>query len=213
MLNALRKEENFADEAEDEIEDDMEDHEGERRAVIYDFQKHKALQEAREREKLEKEKRESFLKKMEKVTLAKDEQAARDLSKKAIGKGGIVGFISALSQIRPLSDGMYFAAFLAAILKDFLDFLQVTGVLYLLVIVLTLLASIFIAFMIFLGSSSNGINLKGRKTIRKWLILLAGTTTEIIMGLNFLPIETLTVGAIYFLILLERKSAASSSPE
>jgi hypothetical protein len=114
-------------------------------------------------------------------------------------------------QINPLADWMYGLAFMAAILKDLLDISQATGILYILVLVTTLCCSIFIAMMMILGSfTHSGTGRVQRKIIRSWLVLLSGTTAELLFGVNFLPIETLTVLIIYVLMLMERKQAQLS---
>ena len=117
-----------------------------------------------------------------------------------------VGFISLLMQANLASDWMYGLALMVAVLKDILDFFEFTGVLYFFVIVITLLASIFIALMMILGNAVNKTGgRKSQKMIKSWLILLSGTTIELIFGLDILPIETLTVLIIYALLLSHRK--------
>jgi hypothetical protein len=120
------------------------------------------------------------------------------------------GIISLLGEFSPFSDWMYGLALMAAILKDLLDFVEVTGILYAAIIVITLCCSIFIAMMMLLGGFNN--NTGGRaqqKIIRSWLILLGGTTVEMLFGINFLPVETLTVMIIYALMLSARKQTKS----
>ena len=119
------------------------------------------------------------------------------------------GMTSLLFQIKPLSDWMYGLALIAAIFKDILDITEATGIMYAVVIVATLLCSIFIAMMMILGGFSNGAE-GGRvqqKMIRSWLILLGGTVAEMLFGINFLPIETFTVAIVYVLLLSARKQS------
>lgn len=117
------------------------------------------------------------------------------------------GAFSVLSQISFFSDWMYGLALFAAILKDLLDMIEATGIGYFIVIVFTLLCSIFIALMMILGSFTNGTGRFQQKIIRSWLILIAGTTAELLFGVNVLPIETLTVMLVYLLMLSDRKAA------
>jgi len=115
------------------------------------------------------------------------------------------GILSLLGEFKLFSDWMYGLALFAAVFKDILDLIEATGVLYIVVIVATFCVSIFIAMMMILGSVSSGHGRKQHKIIRSWLILLGGTTAEIIFGVNFLRIETLTVLIIYALLLSDRK--------
>jgi hypothetical protein len=128
-------------------------------------------------------------------------------AKQVLKGGGVSTAVSLFAQMKPLNDWMYFLAIMMAMLKDILDILTLSGVLYILVIVITFLTSIFIALMMILGEFSTGIGRQKQKMIRKWLVLLFGTTSEMIIGLNFLPITTLTVAIVYALVLLERKNA------
>ena len=121
------------------------------------------------------------------------------------------GMLSLLGEFKLFADWMYGLALFAAIFKDLLDLIEATGVLYVVVIVATFCVSIFIAMMMILGSSSNGGHgRKQQKMIRSYLILLGGTTVEIVFGLNFLPVETLTVLIIYALLLSDRKQNKQS---
>lgn len=116
------------------------------------------------------------------------------------------GMFSVMRQGNIFKDWPYALALIAAILKDIFDLMEVTGIGYALVIVFTFLCSIFIAMMMLLGGGSGTQH--QQKIIRSWLILLSGTTTELIFGIDLLPIETLTVCIIYFLMLVDRKEAA-----
>lgn len=116
-------------------------------------------------------------------------------------------FLSLVLQMKLFSDWMYGLALFAAAFKDLLDLIEATGFGYILVIVATFCISAFIAMMMLLGSYSNGAGRKQQKIIRSWLILLGGTTVELIFGLNFLPVETLTVLIVYALLLSSRQQA------
>lgn len=126
--------------------------------------------------------------------------SAKDLAKKATPWG----MISLMRGGNLLSDWMYGLAMMAAMLKDMLDIAGATGILYIMVVVATFLCSIFIAMMMLLGSFSNGAGRAQQKMIRSWLVLLGGTTVEMLFGINFLPIETLTVLIVYVMMLSSR---------
>lgn len=107
-----------------------------------------------------------------------------------------------LSEINLLGDLPFVAAFGAAILKDILDSIfnvVLIGALF------SLLCSIFIFFMILLAGAG-----KKRKTakgfVKKRSMLVFGGIVDAIPGIGFLPIETLTVGIIYALTLVERRN-------
>ena len=72
--------------------------------------------------------------------------------------------------------------------------------------------------MLICGTSAGSVrkNKKHGKNIalkagQKWGTLAAGTMFELIFGLNFLPIETITAFLIYIFILKERKEAYEAS--
>jgi hypothetical protein len=110
----------------------------------------------------------------------------------------------ALAKKIDFSKDMFFVpAFIAAVFKDILDFAFI-GSLPAIGTVITLCISIFIWFMMLLaGASGKGKVVKGM--IKRSMVLIGGTMAEFLFGLNFLPIETITVGIIYFMILSERK--------
>jgi hypothetical protein len=130
-------------------------------------------------------------------------KTAKDLAKNATPWG----IFSLLSGANPFSDWMYGLALFAAILKDLLDLLDLTGIGYLIVFIATICCSAFIAMMMLLGSITNGTGRAQQKMIRSWLILLGGTTVELIFGIDILPIETITVLIVYFMLLSARKTA------
>ncbi len=171
--------------------------------MAFDQEKKQAISEAREKER-EKKAREAIRKNntgRNKGKVKADIQKAKNINP--------VGALSVLSQFNIFMDWVYAAALVAAILKDILDFSEATGVGYIFVIITTFMCSIFIAMMMLLGDSMGGTKERNStKSIRNWLILLAGTTTEFIFGLDMLPIETLTVIIIYFFVLAARKEMA-----
>jgi len=112
-----------------------------------------------------------------------------------------------------LTDWPYFFAGMFALLKDLLDLVGL-GSLPVIGTVITVLVSGGIAFFIFLTGASErnqktAKKLAGRwkkKMLQKIVILVAGTIIEgFLFGLNFLPIETLTVIFIYSLTIRERR--------
>ncbi|HRY82519.1 MAG TPA: hypothetical protein P5232_02370 [Candidatus Moranbacteria bacterium] len=121
--------------------------------------------------------------------------------------------LSLATQIRP-SDLVYLIALVAAILKDFLiDPIEATGIGYAFVFIITLLVSILIWFMMTLANFSDSGQKVNHKVIKSWLVLLGGTTAEMLFGVNILPIETLTVFIIYFMALSARKEAKEKAKE
>lgn len=118
------------------------------------------------------------------------------------------GFFSLLSEINILTDWTYFAALIAALFKDILDFIGV-GSLPAIGTVVTFCASIFIMFMLILG---NTMHKEHDRTIfqsyilKRWGVLLVVTIIELFFGANFLPIETIGVLLIWSFALAERKS-------
>jgi high-affinity Fe2+/Pb2+ permease len=117
------------------------------------------------------------------------------------------GFFSLLREGNPFMDWMYGIAIFFAILKDILDFLNLTGIGYIIVFVATICCSIIIAMAMLLGSFANGAGRAQQKMIRSWLTLLIGTTVELIPGVDFIPLETFTVLVVYFMLLADRKVA------
>jgi hypothetical protein len=139
-------------------------------------------------------------------------QAPMDSAKKLASIATPLGLFSLFFQMSLFKDWMYGLALVFAILKDILNFIEATGVGYVLVIIATFLCSIFIAMMMLLGKMVNGsVSQKQGKVILSWLILLFATVIELIPGINFIPEETFAVIIIYILMLSDRKSA--SQPE
>lgn len=103
------------------------------------------------------------------------------------------------------NDWPFVAALLAGILKDLLDFIGI-GSLPAIGTVVSICISIFIGFMMLLaGSSGKRKMVKG--AMKRFMVLIGGTVAELLFGLNFLPIETIMVIAIYIMVLVERKQA------
>ena len=146
-------------------------------------------------------------KKSEQKKAAQGVASAKKLAKLATP----VGLFSLLFQMSLFKDWMYGIALFFAILKDILNFIEVTGVGYIFVIVATLCCSIFIGMMMLLGKMVNGsVSQKQGKIILSWLILLGATIVELIPGLNFIPEETFAVIFIYILMLSDRKEAKTA---
>lgn len=100
------------------------------------------------------------------------------------------------------SDWMYLLALMAAIFKDLIDLIEFAIITYIIIIVITICISIFIAMMMMLG---------GKTRMICWIILLIGTTAEMIFGVNILPIETMMVMTIYILTQSERSRAQKTA--
>lgn len=171
----------------------------------YDQQKAKELKEAQSQAKKDKAQ-----KTLKKYNSRKNKNLSKDTIKSAknlIKSATPWGIFSLMSQGSIFSDWMYGLALFAAVFKDLFDLIEVTGIGYIIVIITTFCCSIFIAFMMILGSFSNGFGRMQQKVIRSWLVLLGGTTAELLFGVNFLPIETLTVLIIYAMLLSDRKQS------
>jgi len=179
--------------------------------MVVDLEKYRELKEARERDKRKKA-RET----LKKYNTGKNKGQAKQAIKDAenLAKSATPwGMLSLFFQMKPFSDWMYGLALFAAVLKDLVDLIEATGIGYIVVVIATLCCSIFIAMMMLLGNFSNGAGRRQQKIIRSWLILLGGTTIELLFGINFLPVETLTVLIVYALLLAARKQAQTQQKE
>lgn len=135
-------------------------------------------------------------------------KAPADAAKKLAEIATPMGLFALFFQMNLFTDWMYGLALFFAILKDILNFIEISGVGYALVVVATFLCTIFISMMMLLGRMTNGsASQKQGKVILSWLILLFATAVELIPGVNFIPEETLAVIIIYILMLSDRKSA------
>jgi hypothetical protein len=120
------------------------------------------------------------------------------------------GFFSLILHANIITDWMYGAALFAAMLKDLLDFVGI-GSLPAIGTAITFCVSIFIGMMMLLGGFMN--NAGGRRqrrqqqAIKSLLVLIGGTSIELLFGLNFMPVESITVLIVYSLMLVERKRA------
>ena len=115
-----------------------------------------------------------------------------------------MGAVGLLKQMNLLTDMPYVAAMGAAMLKDLLDFVLAPTVI--LPILFSVICSVFI-FMMLLLVGSAGKKKGASKFLKKAGILVSGGIVDSIPGVDFLPVESLTVAAIYFLTLVERKNA------
>lgn len=183
--------------------------------MVYDIQRAKRLQAAR---------RADARKTLKDQNTGANKGKARDTidrAKKIRKSLTPWGFFSLLFQANIISDWMYGLALFAAILKDILDLIEFAGFTYIIVVVATLCISIFIGFMMILGGILGGEAPKNsfsntraeRKIIRSWLVLLGGTTAELVFGINIIPIETLTVLIVYTFALQDRKQAQEDNKE
>lgn len=133
---------------------------------------------------------------------------AKNLVKSAATPWGV---LSLIMQASPFKDWMYGLALFVAIFKDVLDLIEATGIGYVVVVVSTFCASIFIGLMMYLGNSSSGRSRAQNKVLKSYLVLIGGTAIELIFGIDILPIETLTVLIIYGMALAARKQAKKGS--
>lgn len=92
----------------------------------------------------------------------------------------------------------YAPVFLIAVLKDLLDFVGI-GSLPGIGTIITICCSILI-FLLFFLIKSNSKLMDSKFVMKRGVILLSGTIIEAFgFGINFLPIETMTVGLILFM--------------
>ncbi len=104
-----------------------------------------------------------------------------------------------------IGDLPFVAALGGALTKDLLDIVDSETVI--LPMLFSALCSIFI-FMMLLLAGSSGKKKGASKFIQKGLAILGGGIADSIPGLDFLPIETISVLAVYYMTLVERKDAA-----
>lgn len=117
------------------------------------------------------------------------------------------GFFSLIGKVHPLTDMPYFFAILAAVSKDLLDLAGI-GSLPGIGTVVTMLASTFIAMMMFLGNvvhSEHDRTIFQSVLLKQFGVLILVTIVEFIFGLDFVPAETLGVLFIYSFALAARK--------
>jgi len=114
-----------------------------------------------------------------------------------------------------ITDIFFVFGLAGAILKDILD-LTLLGSIPVIGTVLTFMASgIIAAGMLITGSRKYKKKASGIASImkNKWGILGAGTIFEFLFGLNFFPIETVTLLIIIHLTLSQRREAAEVKQE
>lgn len=115
-----------------------------------------------------------------------------------------MGAASLLKQIEFMGDMPFAAAMGAALLKDLFD--MVTFETIILPILFSTLCSIFI-FMMLLLVGSSGKRKSVNALLKKMGFLVAGGVADSIPGIDFFPIESITVAIIYLLTLIERRDA------
>jgi hypothetical protein len=140
--------------------------------------------------------------KKQKSNAQRMENAAKTLASGTIT--GTIGF-SLLKQVDWLIDWMIFIPLIFAMLKDLLNYVgfNLPGINEVFSFSIGLL--LFLILMV-LGS-------KQRSSFRKYIANLVGMVLEEIFGLNYLPIETLTVLVCYAFVLIERLEASQASRE
>ena len=105
-----------------------------------------------------------------------------------------------------LRDVFFIIAIGCAILKDFSDYVGI-GSLPIIGTAVTLMTSFtIITGMLVSGNYSSGKRnrLNVKRAIKRWGTLAGGTLAELLFGINFLPLETLTAFITFGLTLLER---------
>ncbi|TAK96412.1 hypothetical protein EPO05_01895 [Patescibacteria group bacterium] len=110
-------------------------------------------------------------------------------------------------------DWLYWAAIAFGVFKDLLDL--VLGWFPGIGTVLGFMASIAIAFLVTMAAFMEGNSMGGvqRRMARRFVILIAGTIAEMLMGLNIIPIETAVAVTIYVMALNARSKSGAGSEE
>lgn len=145
-------------------------------------------------------------KKMSQAQFAKD--AGKYAAKKLLRSAGNVEVAAArviwdlFKQIHWSIDWMIFFPLFFAVLKDVLDYIGFS------LPVLNESLNFSIGALTAMVLAVLGSNLKskgiGRKSVRKFIVLLIGMACEEFFGLNLLPIESVTVLVCFLLVLFER---------
>lgn len=144
-----------------------------------------------------------------------EERRSRDLEAKRIGKQlkdmrssmkklkKSAPSLKLLLYIDPRVDWAFGAALMAAVLKDFLDWVGF-GSLPAIGTVITFMAStVIFGTLLLTGSRSKAKNTK--MIVRKFGTLIIGSLMEMLFGLNFIPIESIVVAVTFYMTLVERK--------
>lgn len=133
-------------------------------------------------------------------------EKGEDISKvKSLAKSVVSwNIFSMLMKINLFTDWMYGMAVFAAVFKDIVDLIELTGIGYVVVFVMTWLTGLFIYFMMLLGSNSTGRGRSDQQMVKQIITLLIGSAAELVPGLDLLPIETITVIIVLLLVLHDR---------
>jgi len=114
---------------------------------------------------------------------------------------------SIFKQIDMLGDMPFFLAIGAAVLKDVIDLITFETII--LPFITSICCGIFIFMMLYLGGATDKKR-KAKKLMGKGLTILFGSALDFIPGLDIVPIETITVLAVYVWVLFDRKNAQAS---
>lgn len=137
---------------------------------------------------------------LEKKTFANNAKDLKNMASMASPMGGL----SLLKQIDFMGDMPYVLAIMAALGKDILDF---TGWDFIgLGTLMGICCGIFIFMMMLLVDAGDKKKTTG-KWVKKMLTLSGGVMLDAIPVIDFLPIETITVGVLYVMTLMDRKNA------
>jgi len=117
------------------------------------------------------------------------------------------GALSIFKQIDTLGDMPFFLAIGAAVLKDVIDLITFETII--LPFITSICCGIFIFMMLYLGGATDKKR-KAKKLMGKGLTILFGSALDFIPGLDIVPIETITVLAVYVWVLFDRKNAQAS---
>lgn len=113
--------------------------------------------------------------------------------------------VTAPTEIQVTDLAIYGVALALALFKDILDLVFI-GSWPVIGTVITFCVSIAIGCVLLFDGISISQRKMARRMTRRFLVLIAGTMVEgILFGLNFFPFETITVGIIYWMSLVDRK--------
>ncbi|PIP26417.1 MAG: hypothetical protein COX31_02565 [Candidatus Moranbacteria bacterium CG23_combo_of_CG06-09_8_20_14_all_40_16] len=117
--------------------------------------------------------------------------------------------ISLMKYFDPFMDWLYGIALCFALFKDISDFVGL-GSLPVIGTLVTFGVSFIIGMIMFItgsGGKRKSTQRMAKALAKRYGTLVAGSAVEMFFGLNFFPIETLTVALVFYLTLQERMLA------
>jgi hypothetical protein len=109
------------------------------------------------------------------------------------------------------TDGIVLIPLFFAVVKDILDWIGFSLPVLNEALNFSIMGFSALVFVFIGASSGKSQHVKaGIRSSMKWFVLLAGTTIEEIFGINFLPIESLSIVIAFVLVIWERMEAEPS---